>query len=152
MTSIQKRLAKEYSTFTKSPVPLSGAQPREDDIRTWDCAFQLEFKGSDGKVVSFPIAFVVEFPEEYPRKAPDVGFCVTFDYRDGASHIIDRPGTPLHGKFTVCIDLLGNYAKVHDEWASIKASGWSPAYNISTLIVVRNHKSYIALQKFRPDN
>ena len=30
---------------------------------------------------------------------------------------------------------MGNYAGVHTEWAEVKGSGWSPAYNITTLLI-----------------
>jgi hypothetical protein len=40
------------------------------------------------------------------------------------------------GRSALCLDLFGNFAKVHTEWArSGEASGWSSSYGIGTVLV-----------------
>ena len=85
---------------------------------------------------SFPLHFMVVFPPEYPQKAPKVGFSTKFPYDDGASYVVKDANNPLNGKYVICMDLLGNFAHVHTEWEGTKGSGWSPAYDISSLLVI----------------
>ena len=99
------RLMKEFKNYES--VPGCGVQPREEDLTIWDAAISCEF--GDNQVV--PIHMVIQFKEEYPTKAPSVGFSTPFNYKDGASHD-ERNAGPLFGLFVVCLSILGNYDKV----------------------------------------
>merc|ERR1712168_736901 len=35
----------------------------------------------------------------------------------------------------LCLDILGNFSHVHTEWKNEVGSGWSPAYNVTSLLV-----------------
>lgn len=138
-SSSRARLIKELKAFQEKPVANCGLEPREDNFNLWDAVIEVHVtkKTTFGpKDVSFPLHFLVEFPDEYPAKAPSVGFSTTFPYGDGASYTIRDEEKLLNGKYVICLDLLGNFAKVHDEWERVKGSGWSPAYDISALLVV----------------
>jgi ubiquitin-protein ligase len=82
--SLQKRIQKEFRSISKAPLIGAGVSMREEDCTIWDCVLELEF--SENRKA--PIHFVVQFPETYPLKAPMVGFSVSFNYTEGASHFI----------------------------------------------------------------
>ena len=131
--SVMKRLKKELKAYQAKPVPFTGVEPSETDFHLWNCIIQIT---DDENSTSFPIHFMVEFPPEYPQKAPSVGFSTMFPYDDGASYVISDSTKTLNGKYVICMDLLGNFAHVHTEWEGSKGSGWSPAYDISSLLVI----------------
>jgi len=130
-----KRLIKEFKAFQSKPISNCGIAPREENFRLWDCVIQVKLE-SEGELIEFPLHFLTEFPPEYPNKAPNVGFSTTFPYENGASYVVKDSEKALDGKFVICLDLLGNFANVHTEWSAEKGSGWSPAYDISSLLVV----------------
>jgi len=139
MSSSQKRLVTELKAFREKPVANCGVEPTEANFNLWDCVIEVHVTKRTAfgpKDVSFPLHFLVEFPPGYPAKAPSVGFSTTFPYSDGASYTIRDEEKLLNGKYVICLDLLGNFANVHDEWKATKGSGWSPAYDISALLVV----------------
>ena len=90
-----KRLKRELDSFTANPVPFCGVEPREDDFSLWDCVMELQLP--HGR--KCPLAFLVHFTHEYPSKAPSVGFCTSFPYRDGASYTVRDSERVLDGKF-----------------------------------------------------
>ena len=49
--------------------------------------------------------------------------------------MIEHSKGPLYGKLSICLDILGNFANIHTEWSSVKNSGWSPAYSVSSLML-----------------
>ena len=85
---------------------------------------------SSGKTV---MHFLLEFTEEYPMKPPNIGFSVRFNYKSGV--ISQIHAGKLKDKHGVCLNLVGNYANFHTEWKTTKNEGWSPAYNVATLLV-----------------
>ena len=90
--------------------------------RSWDAFILLDL---DGKPC--PLHMSIRFPEDYPRTAPSAGFsCSDFGYTDGAVYMDKDRESYFYGKLIICLDILGNFAKVHDEWANIANSGWSP--------------------------
>ena len=134
-SSINSRLLKELQTFQNNPISNCGILPREDNFRLWDCAIGVSATINE-KTHDFPLHLLVHFPDGYPIVAPNVGFSTKFPYHDGASYVINDISNPLNGKFVICLNVLGNFAGVHGEWKHEKGSGWSPAYDISSLFIV----------------
>merc|ERR1719408_594551 len=83
--------------------------------------------------VTVPLHFLIDFPENYPQSAPNIGFSFEFQYRGGAEYIM--PEGRLKGKKVICLDVLGNFQSYHREWKDTVGSGWSPAYTVTTLLV-----------------
>lgn len=74
-----------------------------------------------------PLHLKIRFPADYPQGAPSVGFsCSDFGYTDGAVYVDKDRDSHFYGKLIICLDILGNFAHVHGEWASTASSGWSP--------------------------
>ncbi len=119
-----KRVLKEYAQLEKEPLGGVWVQTNESNILRCVCYFQ---------VGEFWIPMVVLFPETYPIKPPDVGFPIDFGYTEGASYV--KSDGPLKGMLVICLDILGNFAHVHNEWAGVKGSGWSPSYTLTSLLV-----------------
>merc|ERR1719401_1904585 len=80
-----------------------------------------------------PLHFLIDFPQDYPQSAPNIGFSFEFEYRGGAQYIM--PDGRLKGKKVICLDVLGNFQSYHTEWKNQVGSGWSPAYTVTTLLV-----------------
>lgn len=131
--SVLKRLKKELKNYNEKPIPYTGVEPCDDNFHLWNCVIEIK---DEENSQSCPLHFLVEFPPEYPQKAPSVGFSTEFPYGDGASYVINDTENALHGKYVICMDLLGNFAGVHTEWSRVKGSGWSPAYDISSLLII----------------
>lgn len=123
MTTI-KRILKEYAQLEKEPLSNIWVQTDESNVLRCVCYF---------KVGEFWIPMVVLFPPTYPLKPPDVGFPIDFGYTEGASYV--KSDGPLKGMMVICLDILGNFAHVHNEWAEVKGSGWSPSYTLTSLLV-----------------
>ncbi|MEK0419556.1 MAG: hypothetical protein RIQ65_249 [Pseudomonadota bacterium] len=119
-----KRVLKEYVQLEKEPLEGVWVQTDESNVLRCVCYFQ---------VGEFWIPMVVLFPDNYPIKPPDVGFPIDFGYTEGASYF--KSDGPLKGMMVICLDILGNFAHVHNEWAKVKGSGWSPSYTLTSLLV-----------------
>lgn len=134
-----KRIKKDIASLLKEPIVNAGARPREDDITFWDAAIEVEMTDYDkkGKMkaekVKIPLHFNIHFPSNYPAAAPSIGFSYRFNYDLGAAYV-ESSGI-LKGEFVLCLDLLGNFAGVHTEWAAEVGSGWSPAYNVGSILI-----------------
>ena len=76
--------------------------------------------------LNFSVDFDILFPTDYPQSAPSIGFTQHFPYSMGASYT--KQDGPLKGKMVVCLDILGNFDKIHTEWKDNVGSGWTPAY------------------------
>merc|ERR1719197_380223 len=83
--------------------------------------------------VTVPLHFLIDFPQNYPHSAPNIGFSFEFEYRGGAQYVM--PDGRLQGKKVICLDVLGNFQSYHTEWKDTVGSGWSPAYSVTTLLV-----------------
>lgn len=119
-----KRVLKEYAQLEKEPLGNIWVQTDESNVLRCVCYF---------KANDFWIPMVVLFPDNYPLKPPDVGFPIDFGYTEGASYF--KSDGPLKGMMVICLDILGNFAHVHNEWANSKGSGWSPSYTLTSLLV-----------------
>ncbi len=126
----QRRIMKDLKQIEKEPLNGIAINSYEDNLFLCDATFEIDCK-NHGKT---HMAILIHFSQEYPLKAPNVGFCVPFDYTQGAS-FIQKDGI-LQGKYIVCLNVLGNFAHVHDEWEGLKGEGWSPAYNLSSLLLI----------------
>ena len=127
-----KRLQRDFQQLQKEPLVGANAEPT-DDISLWNGVIQVPLV-IDGKEVAAPLHFRIDFPAAYPNEAPNVGFSTDFPYNMGASYT--QPDGRLAGCKVVCLDLLGNFAYIHTEWKASEGSGWSPAYGVSTLLVL----------------
>ena len=119
-----KRIIKEYTQLDKEPLGNIWVQTDESNVLRCVCYFKVE---------DFWIPMVVLFPNNYPLKAPDVGFPIDFGYNEGASYV--KSDGPLKGMIVICLDILGNFSHVHNEWSEAKGSGWSPSYTLTSLLV-----------------
>jgi len=130
----QRRLLADWKRLQQEPLPLASARPRQDrDLTLWDGAIGVELCVGDLGVVTAPLHFLIDFPVDYPQRAPNIGFSFNFPYRDGASYI--DPSGRLQGKLVICLDILGNFAHVHTEWKGQRGTGWTAAYTVTTLLV-----------------
>ena len=104
--------------------------------------------GAEGtEYAGIPIRFCLEFTEEYPNEPPKAYFETHIEYNGGAAY---KDGS---GRTIVCLNIFGNFGKVHTEWASM-SEGWSPSYTVHTILLsmqalflssmVSNHKATIA--------
>lgn len=137
-----KRVLKEYIQLEKEPLENIWIQTDESNVLRCVCYFQIDDQNSKHIASAGSqeqssrhtyIPMVVLFPSDYPIKPPDVGFPIDFGYTDGASYF--KSDGPLKGMLVICLDILGNFAQVHDEWAGTKGSGWSPSYTLTSLLV-----------------
>jgi ubiquitin-protein ligase len=120
-----RRLMTDYKDLIKNPIALANAMPIDDaDLKVWKCVVAA----ADGPFKNVPIYFTLEFPSNYPNTAPHAYFNSPIEYSGGAS-IKDSKGRSV-----VCLDLFGNFGKIHTEWAS-QSSGWSPAYSVKTILL-----------------
>jgi len=128
--SFQKRILKDFKGFSKEPITDCFVRVSDKDITCWDAFVVLDLGGK-----RCPLHMAISFPTDYPATAPSAGFsCSDFGYKDGAVYVNSDRDSYFYGKLIICLDILGNFAKVHDEWAGIAGSGWSPAYTISSLL------------------
>jgi ubiquitin-protein ligase len=129
-----KRLSKDFKTLQKSPIPGTSAAPT-DNFFIWHGNINVPLT-IEGETKDAPLHIKIVVDEEYPSKAPNAGFAIDFPYNMGASYIgrKERDGV-LEGMKILCLDILGNFADIHDEWAHQEGSGWSPACSITTVLV-----------------
>eukprot|EP00820_Chromera_velia_P025007 Cvel_33653.t1-p1 / transcript=Cvel_33653.t1 / gene=Cvel_33653 / organism=Chromera_velia_CCMP2878 / gene_product=Ubiquitin-conjugating enzyme E2 2, putative / transcript_product=Ubiquitin-conjugating enzyme E2 2, putative / location=Cvel_scaffold5525:2605-5090(+) / protein_length=720 / sequence_SO=supercontig / SO=protein_coding / is_pseudo=false len=134
--AVHKRLMKELKTYSADPVVGTGAKPREDNGLVWDCVVRVALppKACTDTQTHCDVPLVVLYGMQYPSKSPDVGFPIYIPYRTGAICQISA-NNALRGYWEICLDLLGNFAGYHAEWQGEKGTGWSPAYNICSLLV-----------------
>ena len=125
----QKRIFKEYQQYQKTPLDGVILETYEDNLFQCICFFKVQCP--DNKIAWIPMVTI--FPSDYPLKPPEVGFPIDFGYTIGASYI-KRDG-PLNNMLVICLDILGNFAHIHDEWAGSKGSGWSPSYTLTSLLI-----------------
>jgi len=136
-----KRIQKDLKSLSKEPVINCGAAPREDDLTFWDAVIEIEMtekvtnktKQVRPKTINIPMHFNIQFPSNYPVSAPSIGFSYEFKYDLGASY--QKTEGPLKGKKVLCLDLLGNFDKIHTEWKNEIGSGWTSAYSVSSILV-----------------
>ena len=127
----KNRIIKDYEAFLSNPIEGCHVAMREGNLYLWDAIIMWEIVNRP-----IPLHLLIAFPQDYPTSAPSVGFsCSNIGYQDGATSIEQSPTSPLKGKLTICLDILGNFAQYHKEWASTAKSGWSPAYTVSSLLV-----------------
>lgn len=69
-----------------------------------------------------PIHFLLELPQDYPKKPPSVGFLCSFPFNMGATKYITEGR--LKDLFTLCLNILGNFMGVHSEWSETKGEGF----------------------------
>merc|ERR1719436_215926 len=130
----RRRLLADLKRLQEEPVPLAAAQPCDDkDLTLWDGVIGAEMEVTHFGCVTVPLHFLIDFPFDYPQSAPNIGFSFEFVYRGGAEYTM--PDGRLKGKKVICLDVLGNFGKIHSEWKNSVGSGWTPAYTVTTLLV-----------------
>jgi len=130
----QRRLLADLRRLQEEPIPLAAAQPCSDeDFTLWDGVVGVDMEVTHFGDVTVPLHFLIDFPFDYPRSAPNIGFSFEFEYRGGAQYMM--PNGRLKGKKVICLDVLGNFGSYHQEWKKSVGSGWSPAYTVTTLLV-----------------
>ena len=128
---VLKRIKKDLSSLKKEPVVNAAAAPNNGDLTFWDAVIRVPITHQNTKHVD--LHFNIVFPTDYPQSAPSIGFSCSFPYSLGASYVKDDG--PLKGKLVLCMDILGNFDHVHTEWKNNVGSGWSPSYNVSSLLL-----------------
>ena len=116
-----KRLMHELAELKRSPVLQASAAPVKDDLMRWKVLVV------GGTPYDFPLRIELVYDAAYPMVAPKAYFETPVSYTGGA--VISRDG-----RWEVCLNIFGNFAHVHTEWAS-QQEGWSPAYTIETILV-----------------
>lgn len=121
-----KRLQQDLKRLKEEPIVGAMAQPASDkDIMVWHGIVV----GTEGtSLAGIPIRFCLEFPNEYPNKAPDAYFESEIFYKNGVQ-VRDAKN-----RISVCLSIFGNFARFHSDWSS-EAAGWSPAYTVTTILV-----------------
>lgn len=129
-----RRLLADLRRLQEEPIPLAAASPCSDnDLTLWNGVIGCEMEVTHIGLVTVPLHFLIDFPVDYPTSAPNIGFSFEFEYNSGASYVM-QDGR-LKGKKVICLDILGNFGNIHTEWKTEVGSGWSPAYNVSTLLI-----------------
>ena len=108
--------------------PLKGAcaAPRDGDLHEIHCTVV----GPAGTpYAGVKVHFVLELSSEYPVKPPHAYFVTDIAYEGGA---VMRDSK---GRMQVCLNIFGNFAFVHTEWADAKHEGWSSGYSLETILV-----------------
>jgi ubiquitin-protein ligase len=134
LPATRRRLLADLKRLQDEPIPLATAQPCSDeDMTLWDGVVGVDMDVTHIGCITVPLHFLIDFPADYPQTAPNIGFSFEFEYRGGAQYIM--PDGRLKGKKVICLDVLGNFGNIHREWKNSVGSGWSPAYNVTTLLV-----------------
>uniref|UniRef100_A0A6C0ACK1 UBC core domain-containing protein n=1 Tax=viral metagenome TaxID=1070528 RepID=A0A6C0ACK1_9ZZZZ len=121
-----KRLKKDYKELIKEPLVGASADMVDGNLKEWNCIVIAQ----SGPYKGVPIIFALEFPSDYPVKAPHAYFMTKIAYRSGAQ-VLDKKGRQV-----ICLDLFGNFASVHTEWGKDgQASGWSSSYSVKTILI-----------------
>lgn len=120
------RLMKDKKELDEEPLIGTGADFVNDNIRNWHC----NIVPLSGPYKDIPIHFALEFPHDYPIKPPHAYFITKIQYYGGAQ-VLDSKNRQI-----ICLDLFGNFGKVHSEWGKDgQASGWSPSYSVKLILV-----------------
>jgi ubiquitin-protein ligase len=126
-----KRLQKESQAWANRDETITSqgtisANPYPDDLSRWCANLTL----CDGSYSGINFHIYIEVPPNYPAAPPSAYFKTDIHYSNGAQYQVEGKG------ISICLDLLGNFAFVHTEWAtSGEASGWSPSYTVSTILI-----------------
>jgi ubiquitin-protein ligase len=120
-----KQLQRDLEQLRKEPIIGANAAPIGDDLMKWR---GMVLGVEDTPYAGVPICFDLEFNEDYPNSAPSAFFLYDVKYTGGASY-------SQNGRLVVCLNIFGNFAHVHTEWKDEVASGWSPSYSVSTILV-----------------
>lgn len=119
-------LYNNFKELQKNPIVGANAMFNEDNIFKWYCTVV----GSEGSPYEgVPLRFTLEFTNDYPNSPPNAWFDTYFAYYGGAQMRDEK------GRIGVCLDIFGNFGKVHTEWKNNVGSGWSPSYTVSTILV-----------------
>jgi len=130
----RRRLLADLKRLEEEPIPLAAACPCSDsDLTLWNGVIGADLEVTHFGRITVPLHFLIDFPSDYPNSAPSIGFSFQFQYHGGAEYVM--PDGRLKGKKVICLDILGNFGQMHSEWKSSVGSGWSPAYNVTTLLV-----------------
>jgi ubiquitin-protein ligase len=116
-----------HGTISASPHCSKGENGEEvEDLSRWCANVTL----CDGNYTDVNFHIYIEVPSDYPVAPPSAYFRSAICYQNGAQYDVEGKG------ISICLNLLGNFAFVHTEWASSgEASGWSPSYTISTILI-----------------
>lgn len=129
--NVLKRIQRDFTSLNKDPLINAAAQPRNNDLTFWDAIIRIPITHATQNYVD--MHFNIIFPTDYPQSPPNIGFTFDFPYSLGA-HYKESSG-PLQGKIVICLDILGNFGKIHTEWKNTVGSGWSPSYSVSSLLI-----------------
>jgi len=120
-----KRLQQDLKQLLHEPIVGANAQPaNENNMMIWHGIVV----GTEGALEGIPIRFCLEFPNDYPNSPPEAYFETYISYQNGAAMYDNK------GRLEVCLNIFGNFGKIHTEWKS-ESSGWSPAYTVSTILL-----------------
>lgn len=126
MDKAVKRLLNDLKELDKTPVVNANARPIKDNMMIWHANVLI----TTGPYAGVIVHFVLEFPPDYPVSPPSAYFITPIVYYGGAV-IKDAKG-----RYSVCLDLFGNFAHVHTEWKSDGvASGWSSSYSVMSILL-----------------
>eukprot|EP00397_Hematodinium_sp_SG-2012_P040339 GEMP01044178.1.p1 GENE.GEMP01044178.1~~GEMP01044178.1.p1 ORF type:complete len:558 (+),score=167.17 GEMP01044178.1:28-1674(+) len=128
-----RRLAKDFQALQTDPLVGANAEPSTHDMTLWHGNIRIPLCARDNTDLSCTMHFIMHFQPDYPRSAPHVGFCTPFPFHQGAT--ITRSDGPLAGLQEICLNILGNFDKVHDEWANAQGEGWSSGMTVASLLV-----------------
>lgn len=77
--SLTRRLHQELKQYNNSPVINTGVEPEESDFTLWNAVIAFDTTQGQAKM-----HLLIHYSEDYPTKAPSVGFSVHFPYNNGA--------------------------------------------------------------------
>jgi len=157
------RVFKDIKELEQNPIPHANAVPSENDLSLWHCNINIPLT-FDSEIKYAPIHFLIDLPVDYPKSAPNVGFVTNFPYKMGASMFISNKESRLNGLFTLCLNILGNFAFIHTEWIKTVGQGWSPVFLLFSeikfqinefnyfifyfFIIIIGHDNYIFANEF----
>ena len=122
---MEKVVMRHLKQLAQAPLAGACAAPLEDNLREIHCTVV----GPAGTAYAgVQLHFVLELSSEYPVKQPDAYFVTDITYHGGAANKDSK------GRTAVCLNLFGNFAQYHTEWAS-SSEGWSTGYSLETVLV-----------------
>ena len=122
--STLRRIKSDLKLLHEEPLENISVKPREHDLTLWDAIIYSNDQ---------PFHLLIDFPTTYPHSSPNIGFSVKFPFNKGAS-FVETSGR-CKGLFVLCLDILGNFSRIHTEWKNQVGSGWSPAYTATSLLL-----------------